>query len=568
MYIAALLVLFLVTVPDLGRAAPILPVISVVDISGFTVDERFTAVCLEGIANRTGPHVFLDTGSSLRWMQVDFGDSSNPSANPVWAAQMKKEYSSIGDYWIAELTRRRLFHFQQMTLGDLISKTRPLLKGRIRYQTVDDDLCIAATMSGLKDAVPMTDVVYTKFVHGGDLPTVFDISSLYSQFNPLQSNRISEHQWMINTLIGECGTDGAISRNKTYGLDMHDTMVDIDLGVEHRWAAYDLSYLSNATKNPDDKPDALYGFDLPDKQLIDTILKRLRPFSPVIGWGGPDENNTVRRITMDKAVLICGGAGNGSFFEHLPLLTKKPSRQLPAAKEALTNLIYVVFMVNEGDTLKYASNLQSLTWAEPERGEIPINWGMDPLLCERFPGLMSYYTSTSTPNDYFFAATSGWGYTHPDNLPPDSVEQYAQLVKSGSKRAGTPYLDVWWDGGLRSNGQFYSFFQQTGAAGITQWSDHQGVEYSPIDGAPIVYSNYYYTLTSDGPQKFANRLIQDEAGVKPPWFVVVYGGSPFQFAEVARRLPATFKVVRLDAFFDLVQQARPLIEGRTWKPGS
>jgi hypothetical protein len=92
------------------------------------------------------------------------------------------------------------------------------------------------------------------------------------------------------------------------------------------------------------------------------------------------------------------------------------------------------------------------------------------------------------------------------------------------------------------------------------------VEYSPLGGTPIIHSYDYYTLLMGDPQAFAETLIREAKQVAPPWFIVVYGGWPYKFHEVARRLPAdTFKVVLLDEFFEAARLARPQVEGRVWK---
>jgi hypothetical protein len=548
------------------------PLVYTVNLTGMSADERFTAICLQGIANRKGPRVYLNPGDTVRWMQLPIDKASNPAGSATWAAEISTHYKSIGDYWIDDLTKRGICTFQTVSLSDLFIKLSPELSGRIAYGSVDDDISIAATMAGVKSALPMTDVVYAQLVanNKSSLKTIFDVRSLYAKYDPAASKRISAHQWMVDNVIKDCGTTGAISRNKTYGLDLHDTIVDVDMGVEHKWATFDLNYLSEQTRNERDKPDPKFGFALPDAPLIDKVLKRLKPFSPVYGWGSPDENNTCRRITMDNCVLICGGCGNGSFYAALPRAGGK-FRQ-PGATQAIgtpEKKIYVAFMTNEGDTIKNAANLQCLTWAQPERGTLPVNWGVDPLIYRDFPGLMGYYMATATPNDYFFAATAGWGYTHPERLPDDRVLPYADQVRAGLDLAKTPIIDIWWAGGLRAKNLFFPFLNHTDAKGLTAWSDHQGVEYSPIDGTPIIHSNYYYTLDKQTPEQFAAKMTTDLSGIKGPWFVVVYGGTPYKFAQVAQRLSVSrFEPVKLDRFFELARKARPEIEGKIWKPAN
>lgn len=548
-----------------SRATPV----HVVDIRSFTSDQRLSIVCLQGLVNRGGPRVYLNTGPSVQWMQFNFDERKNAIWNKQAAEELKTRYTSICDAWIDILTRRGLCKFEAVPMPRLLEIHREPISGVILYEKLDDDLAVVATMAGLRGAVPMTPKVYEAWGQPLGLPVVFDVRSLYGQYDPKQERRLAAHRWAIEHLFPDCRKNGALSRDRTYGLDAHDTLIDVDLAVTNRWITYDLSYSSPETKNPNDRPHPQYGFDLPDTPLLKTILAGLEPQSPVYGWGRPDENNLVRRLTLAGKVKICTGTANSSFYKHLPRMTSSasaPAKDRP--RPSLEEKVYVAFMVNEGDTLKYLASQGNLgAWLQPERGKIPINWGMDPLLYREFPGLVSYYQATATENDHFFSATSGWGYTHPDRLSDKQLEPYGQLVREGGRIAGLEYIDFWWIGGLRPRKAFYPFIQATGMRGVTLWSDHQGVEYAP-DGTPIVHSDHYYTLGE--PAAFAEQLIRDATKIRGPWFVAVYGakvtGTPYNFYEAARRLPADrFKVVSLAEFFAAARAARSEVEGQQVK---
>lgn len=543
--------------------------VQVVDIRNFNSDERLSAVCLQGLANRSAPRIYLNTGPSVQWMQFGFDDRKDAAWSKEAAEEMKTSHASICDAWIDILTGRGLYKFEAVSMPQLLESQREQISGVILYEKLDDDLAVAATMAGLRAAVPMTPKVYEAWGQPLGLPAVFDVRSLYAQYDPKQERRLEAHRWAIEHLFPDCRKNGALSRDRTYGLDAHDTLIDVDLAVANRWIVYDLSYLSAETKNPNDRPHPQYGFDLPDTPVLKTILAGLEPFSPVYGWGRPDENNLVRRLTLAGMVKICTGTANSSFYKHLPRMA---SSSPPPAKErprpSLEEKVYVAFMVNEGDTLKYLASLGNLgAWLQPERGKIPINWGMDPLLYREFPGLVSYFQATATENDHFFAATSGWGYTHPERLADQQVEPYARLVREGGQRSVLEYIDFWWIRGLQPRKAFFPFIQATGMRGVTLWSDDQRVEYAP-DATPIVHSDHYYTLGD--PAAFAEQLMRDSEAVRRPWFVAVYGaqptGTPYKFREVARRLPTDrFKVVGLEEFFAAARDARPLVEGRQCK---
>ena len=545
-----------------------------VDVQNFGDDERLAAVCLQGLANRKEARVFLDYGSSMRWLQFDFDRDNGDKGGKVWneadAERLKKKYRSVCDYWIDFYTDRGFCRFETVTMPELIKKLRGELKGIILFNSVPDDLAVAATMSGLRDAVPLTQALYSDWGGEGEnaLPVIFDIRSLYGQYGNGADRRLSAHRWLIGNLYPECDKSGAVSRDRTYGLAAHDTLVDIDLAVSRRWVSFDLSFMSSEIRKEGDKykPDPKWGFDPPDKQLLIEILDGLDDWAPVYGWGRPSESALIRRLAMHKCVKICGGTGNGSFYRFMPRLCPDFKQLKPRTEKVeCENKIYVAFMTNEGDTLKCVSSLvNGGSWLQSERGKLPINWGVDPLLFRDTPGLMSYYYSTATVNDYFFTAPSGWGYLAPETLPEDQIAGYGAMVKKGGEISDTYYIDVWWMGGLRKKNQFFPLLSAMGMRGLTQWSGRQEVEYAP-DGTPVIHSNYYYPRFR--PEVFAERLNVQSGEVKAPWFIVVYGGCPHWFNEVAERLPKDkFKIVKLDEFFEAARKARPLLEGRKWSP--
>jgi hypothetical protein len=547
-----------------------------IDAEAFGDEERLAAVCLQGIANRTSAKVFLDYGNSLRWMQIDYEKQRTDNGGRVFSREdsdlLSAKYKDLHDFWIAFYEEQKLCRFETLTMPQLIEKMRDQLKGVILYSNVTDDLALVSTMASVRDGLPLTEALYINWVADKpyDLPVMFDVRDLYATYPVGSDRRLAGHRWMIDHLYPECNKSGAVSRDRTYGLAAHDTLVDIDLAVSFRWVTFDLSFMSEETRNTEkkdpDKSHPVWGYEPPDKPLLIEILEGLDDWAPVYGWGRPYESALIRRLAIHRTVKICGGTANGSFFHHMPKLQDDFKLAIPHVEEPWVKpKYYVAFMVNEGDTLKcFSSLMNSGSWLQSERGKIAINWGIDPLLIRDTPGLMNYYYHTATENDYFFSAPSGWGYLAPINLKDEDIEDYGRMVRTGAEMADTRYIDVWWMNGLRNRDKFFPLLEAMGMRGLTQWSGRQEVEYA-TDGTPVIHSNYYYPRFT--PEKFSELLIQQTSEVKPPWFIVVYAGNPHWFNEVAKRLPKKdFEVVKLDEFFEAARAAKPLVEGRTWSP--
>lgn len=543
--------------------------VQVLDVQGLSTEEKAAAYALAGLRNRAGPQVLLRGGKAIRWSSLML-EPEKAVFGANWDAATRDglrqrfgDSACTEDLWIEHLTATGRFRFARTTLADLL-KSSPQVKGGILYRNLKEDCCPAATLAGLEDAIPVTTAVRDRLIaQGVTLPVVMDYTAVRSAFAPGSDARLEGHRWAIANLLARCADIGTVSRDRTYNQDAHDTLVDIDQAVQKRWFVYDLDH--SAASNQDSKVDR----DPPDKDLIDTILSHAKPFSPVFGWGRPDENGFTRAVGRNRQVVVCSGVLNNSFFAALPA-TRAAWKQKAArttADDKPEQRIHLALMVNEGDSVKEAISLQGMGgWTQPERGTVPINWGMDPLLCTTHPGLMDFYYDTMTDRDHFFAATSGWGYMHPGHFPAASLMDYAAQVRTGGALADLHSIDIWWAGRM----DLAAFLRTAGMTGMTQWWGDQSVLFLE-DGTPVVRSNHFYTM-KEGPERFAQMLINDMREVKPPWFIVVYGANdhatPHKFANLMKHLPADrFVAETLDVFMDNVRRCRPLIGKRVWKPG-
>jgi hypothetical protein len=560
--------------PVATPAAPAeVPQAWLIDVESMTPEERLAVLALQGIANRQGPRVFLQTGQAIRWNQIDYDRDDGDKGGRQWSQEaadmLRTRYRNTCDYWIEYIESIGMARFKKAGVGDLLKELGDEVKGFVVYDKLDHDLSIAATMAGLDDLVPVTPALRDRLEldAGRSLPVKFDVRKLKAGYPSGSDPRIEAHRWAIANLLPRCDRSAALSRDKTYGQDAHDILIDADLAIRNRWFVFDLTYMSEETRlGKNDKPDPVWGFEPPDEELLVQILESLdQPYPPIYGWGRPYESALIRRLAINGGVKICTGNGNASFFQSMPVQSESFRQPVPHAQTVTPeDKIYVSFAVNEGDTLKYLTGLANGGgWLQPQRGTIPINWGMDPLLYVKFPGLVSHYYRTATPNDYFFSAPSGWGYLAPFMLPTKQIPVYGDLVRRGGELADLRYIDVWWMSGLRERGQFFPFLSAMGMRGLTQWSDRQEVEFAP-DGTPVIHSNLYYARYRPEVLAAKIRTVGEQMGA--PWFVFVYGGNPHWFSEIARHLPPDrFKVVKMDEFFEAARLARPKLEGRVFR---
>lgn len=488
--------------------------------------ELVAATAIQGLANRDGAQVFLQTGD--RDFMITF---KNAEYGP--GAEAAGKFRSVDDAWKDYFTTRHGMRFEPVaSVDELARNVGTGLKGVILYR---DELAAAVTLAGLRDAVPVTDDVLAASPTLKTLPVVEDLRGRFR-------DRQEAHRWAIETLLPACSKDGAFS--VTHGIDV----VSLDWAVAKKMFVYQLHHTN-------------------DTALIGSILDHLHPVSPVWGWGGPTEETFLFEVSRHSAFVLCAQVPNISFHGAIqPMNRLLRQRHIQPADVTVEPKHYVAFMVNEGDTMKCAGSLMMCgSWLQPERGTLPVNWGVSPYLCEQFPGLMEFYYSTMTTNDYFFDGPAGYGYIAPRFFPTNQLFAFAAKTRAGNKVADTRISECWYFYPLQPDELRHRWLEAMGLDGLTQWRGPQQVSFPATHAPPIIDSQHYYDKGTAS--QIADDLKREAEGAPRPWFTVVYGGSPRKFAEIARLLPTErFKIVRLDELFIAAKASRATIEKKIVKP--
>ncbi len=124
--------------------------------------------------------------------------------------------------------------------------------------------------------------------------------------------------------------------------------------------------------------------------------------------------NTV--MDADAAGLI--GLANASVFQHIPLREKYEQNPLPEPVEYDADTTYVLFAMLDYDSAAWLAQAYAFIWNDPNRGKIPLLWGINPILSERVPMVFDSIFSTLTENDRI-GCDEGLGYINPNLLGGD-----------------------------------------------------------------------------------------------------------------------------------------------------
>lgn len=514
--------------------------------------DLIAATALQGLANRSGPRVYLQTGARSWIMNL-----KHPLVKH--SPEVLARYRGVDDAWKEYYSKKYGFQFLPLgSLNELAEKVKDHVKGVIIYNEKNGgELVVAVTLAGIRDAVPVNADLLKRTPALQNLPVLEDVRNRFP-------TRIAAQQYAIDHYLSKCSRKGAFSYRP--GSDA----VSLDIAVAERMFVYNLSHLLPDSPIPKEERAKLEakegGLTPPDGPMVQKILSHLDPISPVWGWGEPLEEIFLKTVSQTGAFVMCAQVPNISFHAKVPPPTK-PLRQnhLDPDKVVVEPKHYIAFMVNEGDTMKCAASMMLHgSWLEAERGSLPINWGISPYLCEKYPGMMAYFYETMTPNDYFFDGPAGYAYIKPKDFPKDLLFPFAEKTKQGNLVADTRYAECWYFYNLEPKELRHRWITAMGLKGMTQWRGPQQVRFSK-DAPPIIDSPYYYSKSSA--EELAAQLKEEASRAPKPWFTVIYAGTPHSFSKLAKLLPEEqFKIVRLDELFIAAEKSRKIIERQILHP--
>lgn len=294
-------------------------------------------------------------------------------------------------------------------------------------------------------------------------------------------------------------------------------------------------------------------------EAMTEIFGKVAPTTAYLGWFSgavAGEHGGVGRASREGLeVLAADFYMNGTVFSGAPakITPKPPSRTLPA----LRNKVYLTFTFGEGDNIQYCQHRMRAIWDNADRGEVPVNWTISPLLRDIGPVIYRYYQRTATPNDLLVAGPSGAGYTYPGLWPQDKLGSFTAMTGRYMRATGLNVIFTINDDGNRETPLTEpvgaSYHENTPALGmIVGWE--RGNNISKPGGLPVVADFARFADVED----YHNGLYQHVAdwdGAAPKFVacgVQAWNWSPTEVAALVRSLDDRFVVLRGDVFFDLL----------------
>ena len=302
---------------------------------------------------------------------------------------------------------------------------------------------------------------------------------------------------------------------------------------------------------------------------LDTLLAGLQAPAVVHGWTNGGEDYSCLKLGQYGARYGITHE-NSSFWQHVPLDHPGQPVPLPQVREvpALENKTYINFSWASGDAIDLSYSLMVGFWGDPNRGQIPVTWGFNPLLAQYAPAMVEYYAKTATSKDSFWVGPSGAGYTHPGAMSPSQLQLYTEDTRMGIQQLGmSPAVD-YWDSGTVFKGVLSAY-----ASGTSAYSGVRLVTLLPNDanlsetfwldnGMPVVRMVRELRLWENNgvstPEVIAAN-IQATAAQQPgngPKFITANSRlSPTVYKAVMDLLPANFVNVGTPDFIGLAEEA-------------
>lgn len=301
---------------------------------------------------------------------------------------------------------------------------------------------------------------------------------------------------------------------------------------------------------------------------LDKLLADLKAPGLVFGWLG-NEDYACMKMGQYGARYAGGLPQNFSFWQWVPL--EKPGKPVPLPQRRdvtrLENKVYVNFSWASADYIQISYNLMDGLWPDPNRGQVPVTWGFNPLLARYAPAFVEFYAHSATRKDSFWGFTAG--YTHLSGFPPEPLQQYAEETRRGLHTLGlSPAVDVWdsfsscteshealgLDTSADEGIKLLSVLPNASNAAETHWLDN---------GCPVVRldRSLYSVWQRDGkstPESIV-ATIKAAAAKQPakgPQFLTCNSRfSPTFLKEVKELLPENIVMVGMPDFIALAQEA-------------
>lgn len=400
----------------------------VADIRAFPEDLQLTMLSLQGIVNQKQPRIYFLLGEF----------------DQQWAEWLKQR----GD--VDEL--------EQLDLADtfdLIHQFRTELEGQV---VVDPKLPatvnVATMLAGVKRLLITYPEYAERYAERYGLPVVEDLQGRFK-------TSAEAYEWAWSTLRPYL-TDRALAMLHPAVLALRDYLIQQRVFVWWQSGSKDGLEAGNSyvdemrltVKVLRDSPVNIpvLGYPWrgdgvgPGEQAGVTLFSRFGKYLvPTDHASNLSVHSGTRGVPINLGISSQAPVGSGASLR--PAISLQTGSESEAKAALATNMVYISYVLSDGDNLQAWLNFFRKYWDSPAHGEVCLGWTIGPLALDLMPDVLDYLQQTRRPSDSFLCAVSGIGYAYLEHYgealpsPDEAITGFLELTARYMERLG---LDMIW----------------------------------------------------------------------------------------------------------------------------
>jgi len=373
------------------------------ELTSFAWDMRLTLSCLQGIANRSQPQLYL----------------------------LHDRYDELWLDWLRE--RGDVDRIEWLEVGQVFERFLPV---SAPLYVTDPDVpasvnvatMLASVYGGLVATPNTLGLFKLRFgTEANALAAGLDLRSLGWKKD------VDVYRWAFEHL------ENTLSRQAICILDPHEVALR-DYLVEFKIPILWISGPRDARNNPQASSEE-------EMQFARETLMRWPPNIPCLGWttSGNKEGGIGEDAGIDLTSECAKFNPCTAFDAYSPTVgnlsvhsgTTATLRQTVPPITLERDKVYLAFIRSDGDGWNFQRHYYRKLFDDPKHGAVPIGWQLGSTAIDGQPDILDYYYKHARPGDCFVNALTGIGYIYETryakNYPP---EQRAQIWKEYLRLSG------------------------------------------------------------------------------------------------------------------------------------
>lgn len=363
------------------------------DLTSWAWDLRLALSCLQGIANRTQPQLYL----------------------------IHDRYDELWLEWLRE--RGDIDKIEWLEIGQVFERFVPSVSQMfVTDPGVPASVNVATMLAAVRGGLVATPAIADQF----SLPMGLSPDSSATGLD-LRTFRwkkeLEAYRWVYQQL-GEQLSRQAIAILAPEEVALRDYLVEFKIPI--LW----ISGPQDEERNPKASSEE-------ELKFAREIMMQWPPNIPCLGWptsgdklGGIGETPGVRLASQCAKYSACTAfdaysptVGNLSVHSG----TSATFRQTIPAAKLDRGKIYLAFIRSDGDGWNFHRHYYRKLFDDPKHGSVPIGWQISGSAADGHPDVLDYYYRHARPGDCFVNALTGLGYIHEEdyaaNYPSDERER-------------------------------------------------------------------------------------------------------------------------------------------------